>query len=68
MLNKLMKDHPAIIGFWHESYVVRPQQYESFYRNVPAVGLGRAGQLTPIKGGMSTAAARLRESRSQAAA
>ena len=63
MLNQLMKDHPDIIGFWHESYVVQPYQYESFYRNVPTMGLGKAGKLTPIKGRMSTAAARLREAR-----
>lgn len=68
MLNKLMKDYPDIIGFWHESYVVQPYQYESFYRNVPTVGLGRAGELLPVKGGMKTAAARLRESRAEVAA
>lgn len=68
MLYKLMTDHPDVMSFWHESYVVQPYQYESFYRNVPAVGLGRAGNLVPIKGGMSTAAARLRKSRSQTAA
>ena len=61
MLNKLMKDRSEVMGFWHESYVVQPYQYESFYRNVPAVGLGRAGDLIPIKGRMSTAAVRLRE-------
>ena len=63
MLNKLMKDHPNLLGFWHESYVVT--QYESFYRNVPTVGLGRAGDLIPLKGGMKTGAAHLREARAQ---
>ena len=67
MSNKLMKEHPDVMGFWHESYVVQAYQYESFYRNVPVVGLGRVGKLVPIKGGMSTSAARLRESRSQTA-
>ena len=67
MLNQLMKDDPDMIGFWHESYVVQPYQYESFYRNVPTVGLGKAGQLNPLQGRMSTGAARLRESRSQIA-
>ena len=66
MLNSLMKDHPKVIGFWHESYVVQPYQYETFYRNVPPAGLGRTGELIPISGRMSTAAARLREARSRA--
>ena len=66
MLNQLMRDHPDIIGFWHESFVVQPDQYESFYRNVPAVGLGQAGQLIPLQGGMKSGARRLRETRAQA--
>lgn len=65
MLNKLMQEHPDLLGFWHESYVV--SQYESFYRNVPEVGLGRAGNLVPLKGGMKTGAARLREARDKKA-
>ncbi|MDX1414974.1 MAG: DUF4188 domain-containing protein [Candidatus Promineifilaceae bacterium] len=65
MLNKLVKEHPNLIGFWHESYVV--SQYESFYRNVPAVGLGQAGTLHPIRGNARTAAQKLREERDKAA-
>jgi len=65
VLNQLMKDHPDIIGLWHESYVVHKYQYESFYHNVLTVGLGRAGKLVPIQGRVSTAAARSRETRSQ---
>ena len=67
LLNQLIKDYPDIIGFWHESYVVQPYQYEAFYRNVPAVGLGRAGTLVPLKGRATTAAARLRDARLEAA-
>jgi hypothetical protein len=47
---------------------VRPNEYESFYRNVPTVGLGRAGTLVPIRGRASTAAQRLRKDRAAAAA
>lgn len=67
MLNQLMKAHPEVMGFWHESYVVRPNEYESFYRNVPSVGLGLAGTLVPIRGRASTAAQRLRAARAEAA-
>lgn len=66
MLNKLMKKHPDLLGFWHESYVVHPNEYESFYHNVPAVGLGRAGTVLPIRGRASTAAQRLRADRAAA--
>ena len=66
-LNQLMKDHPNVLGFWHESYVVQPYQYEAFYRNVPTVGLGHAGTLVPLKGRATTSAARLREERIKAA-
>jgi hypothetical protein len=66
-LNQLMKDHPNVLGFWHESYVVQPDQYEAFYRNVPTVGLGKVGKLTPLTGRATTAAARLRETRTKTA-
>lgn len=65
MLNKLMKKHPDLLGFWHESFVV--SQYESFYRNVPAVGLGKAATLVPMRGGIASSAARLRAARADAA-
>lgn len=65
-LNQLMKDHPNVLGFWHESYVIQPYQYEAFYRNVPTVGLGKAGSLTPLTGRATTAAARLRDARTKA--
>ncbi len=64
MLNRLMKDYPKVLGFWHESFIVQTNQYESFYRNVPTVGLGKAGSLMPVIGRMPTAAARLRQARS----
>ena len=66
-LNQLMKESPNVLGFWRESYVVHPCQYEAFYRNVPTVGLGRAGSLVPLQGRATTAAARLREARSKTA-
>lgn len=36
------------VGIWHETYVVEPGRYETIYNNMPAFGLGRAGQLTPV--------------------
>ena len=35
-------------GIWHETYLVRSGQYEALYGNMPAHGLGKAGQLVPV--------------------
>jgi hypothetical protein len=34
------------VGIWHETYRVRPGDYESIYVNMTPFGLGKAGQLT----------------------
>jgi len=47
------------VGIWHETYAVSAGSYESVYVNMPAFGLGRAGQLEPASGGRQTAAGRL---------
>ena len=33
------------VGIWHETFVVAPGGYESVYNNMPAYGLGLAGEL-----------------------
>lgn len=33
------------VGIWHETYVIRPGEYENVYANMPPYGLGRAGTL-----------------------
>lgn len=48
------------VGIWHETYAVSPGSYESMYVNMPAFGLGKAGALVPAKGGLQSAAGRLR--------
>jgi hypothetical protein len=35
-------------GIWHETYLVKAGQYEAVYGNMPAHGLGKAGQLLPV--------------------
>ena len=37
----------ARTGIWHETYLVRAGEYEAFYGNMPAFGLGKAGSLMP---------------------
>lgn len=46
-------------GIWHETYLVRAGEYEAIYANMPAFGLGKAGQLEPI-GATTRARTRLR--------
>jgi hypothetical protein len=36
------------VGFWHETYVVRPGGYEAVYGNMPRFGLAMAGQHLPV--------------------
>ena len=35
-------------GIWHETYLVRAGEYEAIYGNMPAYGLGKAGDLVPL--------------------
>jgi hypothetical protein len=49
-------------GIWHESYLVRAGEYEAIYGNMPAYGLGKAGELMPLSQDMS-ARHRLRSAR-----
>ncbi len=47
------------VGIWHETYRVAAGQYETVYVNMPAYGLGKAGQLVPASGRRETAAGRI---------
>lgn len=47
------------VGIFHETYVVDPDDCESVYRNLPAFGLGAAGDLVPATGRRETAGQRL---------
>ena len=47
------------VGIWHETYRVRPGDYESVYVNMSPFGLGRAGSLVEASGKRDTAEGRL---------
>ncbi len=47
------------VGIWHETYLSGPGRYENVYANMPAFGLGKAGQLVEAKAGLQSASARL---------
>jgi hypothetical protein len=46
------------VGIWHETYLVSADRHETVYNNMPPVGLGAAGGLTPAAGRKATAAGR----------
>ena len=47
------------VGIWHETYLVRPGQYETIYNNMPPYGLGTVGQLVPAIGRLESAGSRM---------
>ena len=48
------------IGIWHETYLVKADQYEAIYNNMPEFGLTRASKWEPASGTQNTAKGRLK--------
>lgn len=49
----------GIVGIWHETYLVNPDQFECVYGNMPRFGLAAAMQHVPAVGRRETARLRL---------
>ncbi len=49
------------VGVWHETYVVRPGDYECIYTNMPRFGLGAIGELIKTKGRTGRASNRMEQ-------
>ena len=47
------------VGIWHETYRVRPGDYECIYNNMPPFGLARATTAVQAGGGLESARARM---------
>jgi hypothetical protein len=47
------------VGIWHETYRVRPGDYECVYNNMPAFGLAKATRTGPATGRRESAPERL---------
>jgi len=47
------------VGIWHETYIVKPGQYEAIYSGMPPFGLGKVGKLTPATGTREAARSRM---------
>jgi hypothetical protein len=49
------------VGIWHETYRVRPGDFECVYDNMPAFGLAKATKLVPASGRRESAPGRMSE-------
>jgi hypothetical protein len=47
------------VGIWHETYVIKPGNYETVYSGMPPFGLGKAGKLAPASGNREDARSRM---------
>ena len=47
------------VGIWHETYRVRPGDYECVYNNMPLFGLAKATKRVEATGRKETAASRM---------
>ena len=47
------------VGIWHETYRVRPGDFECVYHNMPPFGLARATRTVPATGPRESAAGRM---------
>jgi hypothetical protein len=58
--NKKIGKSRGDVGIWHETYLIKPGQYEAVYSGMPPYGLGKAGKLVPASGLRDAAAGRVR--------
>jgi hypothetical protein len=58
MFNRLVGTN-GDVGIWHETYRIRPGDYETVYANMRPFGMGKVGQLVEAHGRRETAAGRL---------
>ncbi len=55
------------VGIWHETYAVKPGEFECVYANMPRFGLARAAGHLPAMGRMHGARSRMSTATAQAA-
>ncbi|MBA2176169.1 DUF4188 domain-containing protein [Halobacillus locisalis] len=60
--NKKVQNTDAV-GIYHETYLIKPSQFESIYGNMPRFGLAKALGHTPITNSSRTARQRLKNLR-----
>lgn len=46
--NKSVANSKGAVGIWHETYCVKPGEWETIYGNMPQFGLAKASAVVPI--------------------
>ena len=57
--NRRVGNSRGDVGIWHETYMVKPGQYENVYSGMPPYGLGKVGKLVPASGKREAARSRV---------
>ena len=57
--NKKCGNSRGDVGIWHETYLIKPGQYEAIYSGMPPYGLGKVGKLVPAGGARERASDRV---------
>jgi len=57
--NRRMKASRGDVGIWHETYLVRAGEWETFYSGMPLMGLAKAGRQAAVGEGSESARERL---------
>ncbi len=57
--NKRLGASRGDVGIWHETYKIKPGQYEAVYSGMPPFGLGKIGNLVPASGRKESARQRM---------
>ena len=59
--NRRVGNSRGDVGIWHETYLVKPGNFEAIYSGMPPFGLGKVGKLIPATGNREAARSRMNE-------
>ncbi len=57
--NRRVGNSRGDVGIWHETYLVKPGNFETFYSGMPPYGLGKVGKLISATGTREAARSRM---------
>ena len=57
--NRRVGNSRGDVGIWHETYLVKPGNFEAIYSGMPPFGLGKVGKLVPATGTREAARSRM---------
>jgi len=57
--NRRVGNSRGDVGIWHETYLVKPGNFEAIYSGMPPYGLGKVGKLIPATGTRDAARSRM---------